>query len=496
MAATDSKALALSAIARARAAQRGWAATPLRARIECFRGLPEWIAAQADELAATVAGATGKTLFDALSAEVLPSALAADHCLRRAEGYLKPQRLRGGSLLALNKRSMLHRAPWGVVGIIAPWNYPLSIPVFDIIAALMCGNTVVFKTAPETAPVGIAIERMIASTGVPAGVFNLVNLDGPDAGEAFLGAGGVDKLSFTGSVAVGRWLSARAAERLVPVSLELGGKDAMIVCDDAGLDRAANGAVWAGLHNSGQTCAAVERIYVQRSVYDRFLQLLAERVTSLRVGTDIGAMCTPRQTEKVRAQVANALGAGARVLASAAVPEHLADGLFIAPLVLVDVTHDMDIMREETFGPVLAVVPVDDDDQAIAMANDSPYGLTASVWTADRDRGQRIAAQLEAGVVTINDHLLSHGMMETPWGGFKDSGSGRTHGRFSFEAMTQTRTVIDERLPWLRRNAFWYPVDDGAYAALRGTLRAMYGPLSTRIRHLPAVLRLFARMFR
>jgi acyl-CoA reductase-like NAD-dependent aldehyde dehydrogenase len=488
----------LATLSRARSAQPDWAALTVDERLRHFRPLPAWVAERADELAGIVSETTGKTPFDALATEVLPTALAFDHCLGNARRYLRPARLRGGSMLSLNKRNRVHRVPWGVVGVIAPWNYPLSIPIYEISAALIAGNCVVFKTAPETQPVGELVARIFERAGLPAGVFNLVNLDGPVAGETMLGPGGVDKLSFTGSVPVGKWLAARAAERLVPVTLELGGKDAMIVCDDANLERAANGAVWAGMQNAGQTCAAVERIYCHHRIHDRFMQLLKDRVERLRIGTDIGSMCTPRQAEKVRGQLDEALAAGATVAAQAPVPGHLAgNGNYLPATVLTGCNHGMRIVREETFGPVLVVMSVDDDEQAVEYANESDYGLTASVWTMDRARGRRIADRLQAGVVTVNDHLMSHGMLETPWGGFKLSGTGRTHGRAGFEAMTQTRVVIEERLPWLERNAYWYPVDDGLHRALRGTLNALYADsLVTRLRHLPAVIRLLSRMFR
>ncbi len=494
---------ALATIARAREAQADWADLTLKQRLEHFRGLPAWLAEHADSLAATIATTTGKTRFDALTTEVLPSGLAIRHCLKHARTYLKPEVLRGDTLLALNKRSVLHRVPRGVVGIITPWNYPLSIPVYEIIAALLCGNTVVFKTSPETQPVGHDIDRLLQAAALPAGVFNQVHLDGPVAGATFLGAGGVDYLSFTGSVQVGKWLAEHAAERLVPVTLELGGKDAMIVCEDAPLERAANGAVWAGLQNAGQTCAAVERIYCDHSVYDRFLDLLKSRVERIRIGpdtdhaVDIGAMCTKRQADKVREQIEDALAKGATIAAQASVPEAYKNNNFLPAMVLTGCHHGMRIVQEETFGPVIVVMPVDDDDQAVEMANDSLYGLTASVWSMDRQRATQLAGRLQAGVVTINDHLLSHGMMETPWGGFKESGTGRTHGRFSFDSMTQTRVVIEERLPWLKRNPFWQPYDEALYRSMRGTIQVLFsGSLLHRIRNIPAMLRLLLRMFK
>jgi succinate-semialdehyde dehydrogenase/glutarate-semialdehyde dehydrogenase len=483
--------------------QPEWAALPVAERAACVRAIRERLVARADEVAAAIAEETGKTRIDALATEVLPAALAISYYARRARSILGPRRLRGGSLLFLNKRSTVHRVPWGVVGIISPWNYPLGIPMHEIIPALLAGNGVIFKTAPETLGVGRVIAELMTVPELPPGLFSLVESDGPATGDLFLSAQGVDKLFFTGSVAVGKILMARAVETLTPVCLELGGNDPMLVCPDAPLERAVNGAVWAGLQNSGQTCAGVERLYVHRAIYEPFMARLRARVQALRVGpdtdhdADIGAMCTTRQASKVREQIADAVARGARVHAQASLSPNLDPKRFVAPVVLTNVDHDMTIMREETFGPVLCVMAVDDMQQAVALANDSMLALTASVWSADRRSAEALARRVHAGVLTINDHLVSHGMAETPWGGFKDSGLGRSHGELGLEEMTAIQVVVDERLPFLRRNVFWHPYDAGLYRGLRGLLDAMAGRgLGSRLRGAAQFARLLPRMFR
>jgi len=323
---------------------------------------------------------------------VLTSALATDYYLKNARRFLQPRKVRGGSLLFLNKRSRIFRIPYGVIGIIAPWNYPLGIPMHEIVPALLAGNAVIFKTAPETQMVGRKIEEMIQAAGLPAGVFVHLNLPGALIGQllALIGQlllepdNHVDKLFFTGSVPVGKTLMAKAAETLTPVSLELGGNDPMLVCPDANLERAVNGAMWAGLQNSGQSCGGVERIYVHKDIYEPFVRLLKQRVEALRQGpsihhdVDVGAMCTERQIKTIQRQVDDALAKGASILAQVKIDPAHAQANFYPVTVLTDVDHAMELMREETFGPVLGVMKVDDMEQAIRLANDSSLGLTAS----------------------------------------------------------------------------------------------------------------------
>lgn len=487
----------------ARAAQPGWAALPLAKRQRPIRGLRRWLMAHMDETAQTISDCMGKTRVDALTTEIMPTVAGSRWYEKNAQKFLMPQHLKNGSLLFFSKRSTLRRVPWGVVGIISPWNYPLGIPMHEIVPALLAGNTVVFKTAPETVAVGAFMERMFRESGLPEGVFHHIHIDGPLAGELLLESGnGVDKLFFTGSVPVGKLLMEKAARTLTPVSLELGGKDAMIVCADADLERAATGAVWAGLSNAGQSCAGVERIYIHQDVYAGFMQRLTQKVMTLRVGdgmdfnVDVGPLCTDRQVDTVRRQLEEAFQRGASIAAKAG-PALEANPHFISPMVLTQLDHSMAIMREETFGPILGVMQVASDAEAIRLANDSHYGLSASVWSRDLRKAAMLAEQIRAGAVTINDHLLSHGLTETPWGGFKDSGNGRGHGCFAFEAVTAPQVIVSDWLKLARRQPFWMPYDQQGYKGLKGVLTLLYGRgIIARLAGLRQAWSLLPRMFR
>jgi acyl-CoA reductase-like NAD-dependent aldehyde dehydrogenase len=463
---------------RARAAQKEWAKLTFDERKAHILKMRDYIVEHAEELATIVSRDNGKLRLDALTTEVIPSALAADWYAKNAEKALAPRNLPLGSMLFINKRNQLRRVPLGVVGIISPWNYPLSIPFGEVVMGLMAGNAILLKVAAATIMVGEAIERIVAAGGLPDGLFQHIVGSGGAVSTAFFQQG-INKLFFTGSVPTGKQLMAAAAKTLTPLSLELGGKDPMIVLEDADLERAANGAAWAGYQNAGQSCGGVERVYVHESVYDAFVDLLAKKTRALRHGpdhehdVDMGAMNTQEQLKTVERQVDAALAAGAKIIAQSKPCGDNAKGYFYPATLMTHVDHTMELMREETFGPVIPVMKFKTLDEAIALANDSTMALTSSIWTKNVGLGKQIASRLESGVTTVNDHLYTHGQSETPWGGWKDSGLGRTHSALGFDEMTQPKLVNWDIMP-AKRNIWWYPFDRFTYEGMLAALRVNF----------------------
>lgn len=471
-----------AAFKRARQAQPDWQQLDPRERARRLRPLAARLEAEADRLAAEIARCTGKPELEAISTEILPAAIATRYYCRMAPRWLRPRRPRRSSVGFLHKRSRIHRIPHGLVSLITPWNYPLGIPAHEILCALLAGNAVVFKSSPETVPVGESLTDLFRER-LPEGLLQHLIMPGPDAGARFLRPDdGVDRLGFTGSVAVGQHLARQAAETLTPVSMELGGKDAMLVCPDAPLERAVQGALWGGMQNAGQACAGIERIYVHADIHERFRDRLAESIAGLRVGppdrpdTDVGPLCSSRQRDRVQSQLDQALEEGARILARAEPgPEADPSGYYLAPTLLGQLNDDMAILREECFGPLLLLCPVRDMDEAVRRANDSDYGLTASVWTRSRRQGQALAARLRVGSVTLNDHLVTHGMAELPWHGLRSSGLGVTHGQSGLESMTLEQNRVADRLARTPRALWWYPYGQGLRRGLRGLLTLFHG---------------------
>lgn len=491
-----------AAMETARRIQPEWAATPVQQRARLLNRINRFLTGEIDRIVDTISRDNGKTRVDALATEVMASAIATRYYCRKAPVFLKESRTGTGSIALFFKRTHVVRVPYGVIGIISPWNYPFSIPFNEVIMGLLAGNAVLLKTATETQAVGQILKECILSSGIPAGLFHYLNIPGRVAGPTFLEAG-VDKLFFTGSVPVGKQLMAQAANTLTPVNLELGGNDAMLVCPDADPDRAAAGAVWAGLSNAGQSCGGVERIYVHQDIHDPFMNALKQRVEALRVGngieldTDIGVMTTASQCKTVKAHIDDALEKGAQVFARTPLPDNFNSDRMVAPVVLISVNHDMRVMKEETFGPVLAVMKVPDMEEALRLANDSDLGLTGSVWSRNRKEARGLAKRIRAGAVTINDHLMSHGLPETAWGGFKQSGIGRSHGKLGFMEMVQPQMIVDDMLPGVKRSLWWHPYSRKLYTGLKGLTIGLYGRgLKKRISGWLAAIRILPRMFR
>jgi acyl-CoA reductase-like NAD-dependent aldehyde dehydrogenase len=415
------------AVARARSAFPAWRDRSLEERFEVLERMRTIIKDRGEEFARRISADTGKALLDALMTEILVVPLFIDYYKKRAHKVLRPKNVWPGMLFP-GKKAHVEYFPLGVIGVISPWNFPFQLSMVPVISAIIGGNTVVLKPSEVTPLTGELMRELCDEAGVPEGVIEIIQGDGSTG--AALVESDIDMVFFTGSVATGRKVMAEAAKKPIPVELELGGKDAMIVCADANLKRAAKGAVWGALINCGQMCISVERLFVVEEVYDEFVAMLETEINRIKVGdsedADVGAITFPPQIKLIERHIKEAIAAGANVLSGG---ERLdRKGQFFAPTLITDIDPSMDIYREETFGPVLPVIRVKDEAEAIRLTNDHQFGLTGSVWTSDIDKGKRIASQMECGQVGVNDLVQSVGNPKLPFGGVKSSGFGRYHG--------------------------------------------------------------------
>jgi acyl-CoA reductase-like NAD-dependent aldehyde dehydrogenase len=431
-----------------------------------------------DELTTLLTREQGKPRNESYSMELIPTIDALHWIADNGPRILADERIRDVPIFAKQKKHHFSYEPLGVVGVIAPWNYPWSIPFGEVAMALMAGNGVVLKPASLTPLIGERIMQVFERAGLPEGIVRTVH-GGGAVGNALVESSAA-KIFFTGSVEVGRRVGIACAERLKGSVLELGGKDAQIVLEDANLPNAVAGCLWGGFANAGQTCSGIERVYVVRDVADRFVEGVVAGARALTVGnpldgdTEIGPMVSEEQFELVRELVDDAVANGA-TLHSGGVTEvpGFEAGRFFGPTVLTGVRTDMRIMREEIFGPVIPITVVDSEEEAIALTNDSEFGLGTSVWTLDRDKGERISKRIESGMVWINDHMYSHGLCGCAWGGVKDSGIGRAHSKFGFYECVNVKQVAWE--PSRLRNFWWHPYDESMGKALHAAAQLLYG---------------------
>ena len=452
-----------ASVAAARRAQPAWAALSVYHRTEILRRFRKLVNQRTLEIAELISRESGKPVAEAIGAEVLVVQDAAEFAARHAADVLRAEPVPHSNPAMKTKRGKLVYEPHGVIGIIAPWNYPFSTPATETLAALAVGNAVVLKPSEFTPACALKLQALLHEAGVPQGILQVVVGEGP-VGASLIDSP-IDKVIFTGSVATGRRVGVAAAQKFLPCVLELGGKDPFIVLDDANLEVASSGVVWGAFMNAGQTCLSVERCYVHRSIYDRFVQMVVKKTEALKVGnglereTDLGPMISDRQLRIVEDQVADAVAKGAKVLTGG---RHLANlgPTFYAPTVLTGITNDMKLMNEETFGPLLPVIPFDTDEQAIALANDSDFALSASVWSNNTRRGERVAQRIEAGTVMVNDAIAAFGICEAPHGGFKESGIGRAHGLMGMKEMVRVRYIDVDRV--VMKKPWWYGYK-GAY---------------------------------
>jgi succinate-semialdehyde dehydrogenase/glutarate-semialdehyde dehydrogenase len=456
-------------VADARRAQERWGRTPLEERRALLRSVARALLERVDDVADAIVAETGKPRTEAYSTELSIAVDSLVWLAAEAPKILAPERLRYPQLYLKHKRGWLIYEPRGVIGVIAPWNFPFSIPFTQAVAAVAAGNAVVLKPSELTPLTGAWVARLFADAGAPAGLVRVAQGDGR-IGEALVRAR-PDKVVFTGSAEVGRIVAAAAGERLVPVTLELGGKDAMLVLDDADLDRAVEGALWSSFFNAGQVCSGVERIYVDRRVFEPFVDGLVRRTRDLRLGVDIGPLISEEQRARVERLVDDALARGAHARIGGRTPA--GTGWFYEPTVLADVPQSAPIDAEEIFGPVVTVAQADNDDDLVRRANDSSYGLGASVWTRNAQRAAGLARRLEAGSVWHNDHAYSYGSAQASWGGRKESGFGRTHSKHGLYELVNVKFVDRDsgRVPV----PYWFPYDERTPDALRTLLRVFAG---------------------
>lgn len=446
-----------SVMASARTAFDRFSKLPLSERLAILKQLRHHIVERQDEISDVIATSTGKIKTEALTTEVMVVVDALLHIEKRAPKALATARVKT-PITFIGKQSYLEYKPRGVVAVISTWNFPFMLSVVPAVEALAAGNSVIIKPSEETPPVGMLLESLFRDLDLPSGTVQVVH-GGPDLGEALLQSN-PDFVHFTGSEKVGRKIGAITGPALIPTVLELGGKDPMIVFEDANLDRAVNGAIWGAFSNAGQVCMSIERVYVQRSIYEDFLERLVHETEKLRLGNDynddIGSMTVSEQVEIVKSHVKEALSKGAKLLSGDHPDTWEPGSLKIKPIILTDVDQSMTVMQEETFGPVLPVVAFDSEEEAIGLANDSRFGLNSSVWTSDLGKGKRVVSQLKTGGSLINDVILTIGNPYLPYGGAKNSGVGTYHSDLGMQNFSiQTAVMVDrgKRI----RETHWFP---------------------------------------
>jgi acyl-CoA reductase-like NAD-dependent aldehyde dehydrogenase len=463
--------------ARGRAAQPEWEAYGFEGRARVMLRAQKWIMDNSQRVIETICAETGKTFEDAEFAEIGYAGNAFGFWAKYGPEYLADERIKSSQVLVKGKKIISRYRPLGLIGVIGPWNYPLTNSFGDCIPALMAGNSVILKPSEITPLTSLLVAEGLRECGLPENVFQVATGRG-ETGAALIEH--VDMIMFTGSTKTGRKVAEAAARRLIPASLELGGKDPMIVLSDADLERAANFATYYSMQNAGQTCISIERVYVEEPVYDEFVAKVSEKVRELRVGkpegpgsVEVGAITFPPQMDTIKDHVADAVQKGARILTGG--NQAPGAGRFFEPTVLVDVDHTMKCMTEETFGPTLPIMKVRDEDEAVRLANDSPYGLGASVFSRDTARGEAIARRVEAGAANVNDAMINYTVLELPMGGAKASGLGSRHGAGGIRKYTSQQAIVVTPKLAMKKELFMYPYKSRTSKLLAGVFKFMYG---------------------
>ncbi len=463
--------------AAARAAQPEWEAYGFEGRSRVMLRAQKWVMDNANRIVDTIVSETGKTFEDAELAEIGYAGNAFGFWAKYGPEYLADERVKSSQVLVKGKKLINRYRPLGLIGVIGPWNYPLTNSFGDCIPALMAGNAVILKPSEVTPLTSMLLAEGMRECGLPENVLQIATGRGA-TGAALIEH--VDMIMFTGSTKTGTKVAETAARRLIPASLELGGKDPMIVLSDADVERAANFATYYSMQNAGQTCISIERVYVEAPVYDEFVAKVSEKVRELRVGkpegpgsVEVGAITFPPQLDTIKDHVADAVEKGARVVVGG--HEAPGAGRFFEPTVLVDVDHTMKCMTEETFGPTLPIMKVADQDEAVRLANDSPYGLGASVFSRDTERGEAVARRIESGAANVNDAMINYTVLELPMGGAKASGLGSRHGAGGIRKYCSQQAIVVTPKLAMKKEIFMYPYKSRTSKLLAGFFKFMYG---------------------
>lgn len=465
------------AVKQAQNAYQSWRKLSYPARGEYLLRVKDIILDYLDEIVILVTQEMGKPISEVLLTEIFPALEALTYFALNAERLLADEKIEYQSRLLLNKRGYTIYEPLGVIGIISPFSYPLAVPITQIATALMAGNTVIFKPSELTPSVGLKIAELFSKAELPEGCLSV--LPGDKFTGELLVASNIDKILFTGRTMTGKSILHTVADGVVPVTLELGGKDPMIVLSDANVRRAIKGAVYGAFINAGQSCCAVERVYVVQDIAKSFIDGVIENAKNLTVGnpinpkTEIGPLASEKQRDNVEAHIADAIQKGAKILIGGTRPEGTS-GYFYSPTVLTEVDHSMQVMREETFGPVMPIMVVDSVDEAIQLANDSRYGLSASVWTMDVNLAMDVAHKMETGTVTVNDLIFTFGAVECAWGGTKESGIGRVHAVQGLREVCNVKHISFERGKRVSKT-WWYPYNEEYQEFMRLAIMSEYG---------------------
>jgi acyl-CoA reductase-like NAD-dependent aldehyde dehydrogenase len=462
---------------KGRAAQPGWQALGFEGRARVLLRAQRWIVDNRDRVIATIVAETGKPYEDALIAEFNYAAASFGFWAKNAPKFLADEKIKTASPFVIGRKLVLRYQPLGLIGVIGPWNYPLTNSFGDCIPALAAGNAVILKPSEVTPMTSLLMAEALRESGLPESVYQVATGRGETA-QALIDE--ADMIMFTGSTQTGKKVMERAAQTLTPVALELGGKDPMIVLDDADLERAANSAVYYSMQNGGQTCISVERVYVEEPVYDEFVAKVTEKARKLRQGVpagpgsvDVGAVTSPPQMDIIEDHVKDAREKGARIVVGGHGTRN-GEANFFEPTVMVDVDHTMKAMTEETFGPTLPIMKVRDAEEAIRLANESPYGLAGSVYTKDVARGEAIARRIQSGAVNVNDAMLNYTALELPMGGWKASGLGSRHGAGGIRKYCAQQSILVTRLA-PKRDIHMFPYRKGTTRLIGGLVKVLYG---------------------